>query len=115
MYADMCVCVYEPCSVITNFKLKMLLLKPTQVEVNVLVDFPVLDLCACVCEMQVKVDEAHQALMEVTKRNTEILRKKKNLLDETMELERKLNGRQNKIVIFLLIFISQPKLGINMS
>ncbi|AWP14907.1 putative cilia- and flagella-associated protein 44 [Scophthalmus maximus] len=48
-------------------------------------------------EWHVKVDEAHQALMEVTKRNTEILRKKKNLLDETMELERKLNGRQNKI------------------
>uniref|UniRef100_A0A3Q3IBL2 Uncharacterized protein n=2 Tax=Monopterus albus TaxID=43700 RepID=A0A3Q3IBL2_MONAL len=44
-----------------------------------------------------KVEEAHQALMEVTKANTERLLSMKNLIDQKRELEHKLNTRQKKM------------------
>ncbi len=55
----------------------------------------------CVCHIQVKVEKAREALMEVTRCNTERLRSMKNLLDQKKELELKLNARQKKMVIFV--------------
>ncbi|KAG7498622.1 cilia-and flagella-associated 44 [Solea senegalensis] len=45
-------------------------------------------------EWDVKVEASHDALMEVTKHNTELLARKKNLVDENTELKRKLDTRQ---------------------
>ncbi|XP_029301209.1 cilia- and flagella-associated protein 44 [Cottoperca gobio] len=47
-------------------------------------------------QWDVKVDKARQALMEVTKYNSEILLRKTSLLDQTRELDHKLNARQKK-------------------
>ncbi|KAF1377233.1 hypothetical protein PFLUV_G00198560 [Perca fluviatilis] len=44
-----------------------------------------------------KVEEARQALMEVTRCNTERLRHMTNLFDQKKELEHKLNSRQKKM------------------
>lgn len=52
----------------------------------------------CVCDIQEKVAEARQALMEVTKSNTERLLSMKNLFDQKNELEHKLNARQKRMV-----------------
>jgi len=46
-----------------------------------------------------KVEEAHRALMEVTRCNTELLLRMTTLLDQKKELENKLNARQKKMVI----------------
>lgn len=48
--------------------------------------------------MQAKVEDARQALMEVTKINTERLISMNNLIDQNRELEHKLNARQKKMV-----------------
>uniref|UniRef100_A0A8D0ARD3 Cilia- and flagella-associated protein 44 n=1 Tax=Sander lucioperca TaxID=283035 RepID=A0A8D0ARD3_SANLU len=45
------------------------------------------------------VEEARQALMEVTRCNTERLRRMTTLFDQKKELEHKLNARQKKMVI----------------
>lgn len=52
----------------------------------------------CVYAIQEKVAEARQALMEVTKSNTERLLIMTNLFDQKKELEHKLNARQKKMV-----------------
>lgn len=54
----------------------------------------------CVCDHQAKVEAAHDALMEVTRCNTELLARKKKLVEENMELKRKLETRQRKTVKF---------------
>lgn len=64
-----------------------------------------------VCVIQAKVEEGHQALMEVTKCNTECLLSLTTLFDQKKELEHKLNARQKKIVIPCIHFIYNiPKL-----
>lgn len=45
------------------------------------------------------MEEAHQALMEVTRCNTERLLSMTSLVDRKRELEHKLNARQKKMVI----------------
>ena len=52
----------------------------------------------CVCRIQTKVEEANEALMEVTRCNTEHLRMMTSLLDQKKELELKLSARQRKMV-----------------
>ncbi|TKS84134.1 Cilia- and flagella-associated protein 44 [Collichthys lucidus] len=49
-------------------------------------------------EWDAKVEEAHQALMEVTRCNTERLSSTTMFFDQKRELEHKLNARQNKMV-----------------
>lgn len=49
-------------------------------------------------DIQAKVAEARQALMEVTKSNTERLLSMTNLFDQKNGLEHKLNARQKKMV-----------------
>lgn len=58
-----------------------------------------LSLSSCACALQAKVEEAHQALMEVTRCNTERLLSMTSLIDQKRELEHKLNARQKKMVI----------------
>lgn len=53
----------------------------------------------CVFKIQAKVEEARQALMEVTRCNTEHLRSVTSLLEQKKELELKLNSRQRRMVI----------------
>lgn len=67
----------------------------TWIEISLLIFF----LALCVYDIQAKVEEARDALMEVTKSNTERLLSMKNLLDQKRELEHKLNARQKKMVI----------------
>lgn len=55
--------------------------------------------CLFACDIQAKVDEARQALLEVTRCNTERLLSMKSLLDQKKELENKLNARQKKKVL----------------
>lgn len=57
------------------------------------------------CDLQAKVEEGHQALMEVTKCNTECLFSLTALFEEKKELELKLNARQKNIVSPLITFI----------
>lgn len=45
------------------------------------------------------MEEAHQALMEVTRCNTERLLRMTSLIDQKRELELKLNAGQKKMVI----------------
>lgn len=58
-----------------------------------------LSLSSCACALQAKVEEAHQALMEVTRCNTARLLSMTSLIDQKRELEHKLNARQKKMVI----------------
>nr|XP_019967523.1 PREDICTED: cilia- and flagella-associated protein 44-like [Paralichthys olivaceus] len=46
-----------------------------------------------------KVRKAYEALMEVTRQNTELLLRKSKLLEETMEIELKIEARQKKIAV----------------
>ncbi|XP_037341186.2 cilia- and flagella-associated protein 44 [Pungitius pungitius] len=48
-------------------------------------------------QWDMKVEEAHDALMEVTRRNTELLRCKTSLLDKKRQLEQNIDARQKKM------------------
>lgn len=51
--------------------------------------------------IQMKVEEAQEALMEVTRCNTELLFCKTNLLDKKKQLEQNIDARQKKLVIYV--------------
>lgn len=76
---------------------------------------PVLKGFVCVRSLQAKVEEAHRALMEVTRCNTERLVSMTSLIDQKRELEHRLNARQKKTVkleSMMLLYLSVQKKSI---
>lgn len=59
-----------------------------------------------VCNVQGKVEDAHQKLMDMTRANTERQLSMRNLLEQKRNLEQKFNTRQKKMVIFILYSLS---------
>ncbi len=57
------------------------------------------------CVNQAKVIEAREALTEITKQNTERLRKMNSLLSQKKALDEHLNARQQKTVFSFIIHI----------